>query len=68
MMEMLHTNYIKMMIILDGFRFSYVYVYGNVNDVEMMIIMIILKWWLYWMVLGLVRFIWMILGYVNEWY
>ena len=42
-MEMLHTNYIKMMIILDGFRFSYVYVYGNVNDVEMMIIMIILK-------------------------
>jgi hypothetical protein len=42
-MEMLHTNYIEMMIILDGFRFSYVYVYGNVNDVEMMIIMIILK-------------------------
>ena len=27
MMEMMHTNYIEMMIILNGFRFSYVYIY-----------------------------------------
>jgi len=26
-MEMMHTSYIEMMIILNGFRFSYVYVY-----------------------------------------
>jgi len=48
MMEMMHTNYIEMMIILNGFRFSYVYVYWNVNVyVEMMIIMIILNVYVY---------------------
>jgi len=39
-MEMMHTNYIEMMIILNGFRFSNVYV-------EMMIIMIILNVYVY---------------------
>jgi len=56
MMEMMHTNYIEMMIILNCFRFSYVYVWNvnvyvwNVNVyvyVEMMIIMIILNVYVY---------------------
>jgi len=67
MMEMMHTNYIEMMIILNGFRFSSVYVYWNVNVyvyVEMMIIMIILNVYVY---IEMWRLYWNANDYIEMW-